>query len=299
MLHSTFRQFEIFVLVVEEEGFARAAERLNISQPAVSSHINALESQIGYRLFERRRGTTPILTAEGQQLYRRAKEVLSQADEIARNMARPNNQPREREIKIGTWSYLLDRWVRPRLPDFLPQNPYLAANFVTGPNRELETLTREGKLDVSFLVGYPPRANTNFEWLRDESIGLFISSKLVPRGANLNDLRRFAKYPFIMPPNSDRLENVIRVAFSDAGQNQIRFAFRTTYADVAKAMTLAGVGISCLFDERVEREVAAGDLIKLNMNLPNMSVYLVFGPRRRADSDVDRFASFVRSTVAA
>jgi DNA-binding transcriptional LysR family regulator len=299
MLHSTFRQFEIFVLVVEEEGFARAAERLNISQPAVSSHISALESQIGYRLFERRRGTTPILTAEGQQLYRKAKEVLSQADEIARSLARSSGQPRQREIKIGTWSYLLDRWVRPNLPGFLPKNPYLTSNFITGSNSELETLTHEGKLDVSFLVGYPPRANTNFEWLRDEPIGLFISSKLIPKGATSNDLRQFAKYPFIMPPNSDRLDNVIRTAFSDAGQDEIRFEFRTTYSDVAKSMTLAGVGISCLFEERVEREVAAGDLVKLSMNLPNMSVYLVFGPRRRADSDVDRFASFVRTAVAA
>ena len=60
-------QLRSFAAVAEENHLTRAAERLHLSQPAVSGHIKALEGELGVRLFERA-STGMELTAAGKEL---------------------------------------------------------------------------------------------------------------------------------------------------------------------------------------------------------------------------------------
>jgi LysR family transcriptional regulator, benzoate and cis,cis-muconate-responsive activator of ben and cat genes len=67
------RQLRSFVAVVEEGGFARAAQRLFLSPPAVTAHVKALEREVGARLLER----SPLeLTDSGQRLMTCARTLL-------------------------------------------------------------------------------------------------------------------------------------------------------------------------------------------------------------------------------
>ncbi|SMB98501.1 DNA-binding transcriptional regulator, LysR family [Thermanaeromonas toyohensis ToBE] len=77
----TLRQLRTFCCVVEEGAFRRAAERLFMTQPAVSQQINTLERYYGIKLFVRR-GRKLSLTPEGRFLYELAKQILSTIDEI-------------------------------------------------------------------------------------------------------------------------------------------------------------------------------------------------------------------------
>lgn len=78
------RDLRYFILVAEELGFTRAAERLFVSQPALSKQIRMLEKQLGVVLFERDRRTVR-LTAVGEALLPHARAVLAawQAAEAA------------------------------------------------------------------------------------------------------------------------------------------------------------------------------------------------------------------------
>lgn len=71
------RQLEYFVMVAEELNFSRAAERLNMTQPPLSTQIKALESEIGVTLFER---STRIvrLTRAGELFWASSRRLLSQ-----------------------------------------------------------------------------------------------------------------------------------------------------------------------------------------------------------------------------
>src|SRR4051812_32985974 len=83
------RHLRYFVTVAAELHFARAAQRLFISQPALSQQIRSLESELGFRLLERNsRGVE--LTAEGAAFLIEAKIVVRDADhagEVARALA--------------------------------------------------------------------------------------------------------------------------------------------------------------------------------------------------------------------
>ncbi len=79
----TFRKLEVFVAVAEDGNFRRAAERLGISQPSVSSQIKSTERYLGYQLFERRRGATSELSAEGRNFLQRARELVAAQSALA------------------------------------------------------------------------------------------------------------------------------------------------------------------------------------------------------------------------
>ncbi len=81
----SLRRLEVFCLVVELGGVTRAAERLMIAQPAVSSQIKSLETWFGAELF--RRGTGRLTPTEaGERAYRWAKETLAQSANVHRDV---------------------------------------------------------------------------------------------------------------------------------------------------------------------------------------------------------------------
>ncbi|MET8773359.1 LysR family transcriptional regulator, partial [Streptomyces sp. NPDC004658] len=77
------RLLRSFLAVAEEGSLVRAAERVYVSQPALTKQIRQLESRLGVRLFERSR-TGMALTDAGRELARRAPDVLAAWDDALR-----------------------------------------------------------------------------------------------------------------------------------------------------------------------------------------------------------------------
>jgi DNA-binding transcriptional LysR family regulator len=72
-------QLRTFVTVVDAGGIHRAAARINLSQPAASRQINALEAALGIRLFDRI-GRRLKLTSEGEGLLRLGRRLLGEVE---------------------------------------------------------------------------------------------------------------------------------------------------------------------------------------------------------------------------
>ena len=75
------RFLRTFVAIADNAGFARAAARLNLTQSAASRQIQALEDELGLRLFARV-GRSARLTAEGEDLLARSRRLLSDVEAI-------------------------------------------------------------------------------------------------------------------------------------------------------------------------------------------------------------------------
>ncbi|MEV5147706.1 LysR family transcriptional regulator [Streptomyces sp. NPDC052727] len=93
------RLLRSFLAVAEEGGLVRAAERVYVSQPALTKQIRQLESRLGVRLFERSRSGME-LTDAGQELARRAPDVLAAWDDALR-AARAAGRHTARVLRVG------------------------------------------------------------------------------------------------------------------------------------------------------------------------------------------------------
>ncbi|MEM6311365.1 MAG: LysR family transcriptional regulator [Pseudomonadota bacterium] len=83
MSRLTLRQLEYLVAVGETGSIARAADRLNVSSPSISSAITQLEADLGISLFVRQHAQGLSLTRGGQRVLKQARQVLGGAREIA------------------------------------------------------------------------------------------------------------------------------------------------------------------------------------------------------------------------
>ena len=89
------RNLSTFVIVADAGGFARAADRLSLTQSAASRQITALESELGIALFDRV-GRGLRITSEGKDLLQRGRQLLEDAAILeecsySRNRFRPNS----------------------------------------------------------------------------------------------------------------------------------------------------------------------------------------------------------------
>ncbi|MEM7753102.1 MAG: LysR family transcriptional regulator [Pseudomonadota bacterium] len=83
MSRLTLRQLEYLIVVGETGSIARAADRLNVSSPSISSAITQLEDELGVSLFVRQHAQGMSLTQGGRRVFEQARHVLSGAREIA------------------------------------------------------------------------------------------------------------------------------------------------------------------------------------------------------------------------
>jgi DNA-binding transcriptional LysR family regulator len=144
-------QLRSFVAVAELEHLTRAAERLHVSQPALSAQIKALEEELELELFERK-SSGMLLTAAGKRLLTRAQELLAQAQAL-RNEARALRGTVSGVVRVGTVSdapFIRLGEVTGIAVDCYPHLEIQLSHEVTGAAFQK---VREGTLDASYYYG--------------------------------------------------------------------------------------------------------------------------------------------------
>jgi len=194
------RHLRYFVAVAEELNFTRAAERLGINQPPLSSQIQQLEKEMGGPLF-RRKSRGVELTDAGKLLLEEARVILKQVDE-AKVGVRLRTRGETGRINIGSSG---GTYFHPLIPAIIREYRIHFPNVVLFPQASSTSLLvarlRAGQIDIAFIR--PPIGDTEglaIEVLVDEP-----SVMVLPAGHPLSrsssaPLSAFAKETFILYP---------------------------------------------------------------------------------------------------
>ena len=152
-MNLTFRQLRVFTEVARQLSFARAAETLHLTPPAVTMQVKEIESQIGLALFERQ-GRQVALTTTGEYFLVYARRLLATLKDADDAMARLKHLETGL-LTIGmvsTAQYFVPRL----LARFRDEHPGIDVRLRVGLNREsLLALLREGEVDLA-VMGRPP-----------------------------------------------------------------------------------------------------------------------------------------------
>jgi DNA-binding transcriptional LysR family regulator len=145
------RQLEIFLAVIEEQGFSAAGERLHMVQPAVSLAIRKLEETAGVRLLDRfRQGVTP--TAEGLLFLNHARSVLRQMDELASQLGDMRSLTTG-HIVLGAPPVTMALLLPALASEFLVRHPGITFGTTTGSSEVTMARMRSREIDIGFVPG--------------------------------------------------------------------------------------------------------------------------------------------------
>ncbi len=146
----TFEQIRTFLWVARLGGFRKASDRLNLSQPAVSTRISTLEAELKVRLFERGPGAL-ILTKHGQQLLAYAEQLLFVEEEIKNRVG--NASETEGVFRIGASETIAQAWLPEFLLAFATAYPRVNVDLTVDISGNLRDALVERRLDLVFLMG--------------------------------------------------------------------------------------------------------------------------------------------------
>lgn len=162
-----------FLEIVASGSFLHAAERLHVTQTAVSARVRSLESLLGRRLFVRSKsGATP--TAAGEQFVRHASALIQAWERARQQIAVPPG--RRALLTLGCepslWDPLLIDWLA-RMRETTPE---YALRVEVGSPAELVDRVADGTLDMAVLYAPQQRPGLRIDLLIDEKL-VFVSTR--------------------------------------------------------------------------------------------------------------------------
>ena len=210
-LRFDLRQVRAFLAVAEELHFARAAERLSMTAPAVSRTIQELERAVGVALFER--STRRVrLTAAGEAFAAECQLALGHL-QLAANAAKSAAEGASGKLRVGYMDFAINGRLPQILQAFRASAPGVSVDLEYLPTAAQHRALLEGRIDIGFMIG-PYEAHRMDNLLIDHDDFVV----LLPKGHPLTSrdtlrLRDLAHEPFVI--GSEETFSAFRKVFFD------------------------------------------------------------------------------------
>jgi DNA-binding transcriptional LysR family regulator len=251
-----FNRLRSFAAVAEAGHLTRAAEKLHISQPALSAQIKALEDELDLPLFER----TPAgmtLTPAGRRLLTEAEKVLAAAQVL-------HAEARSLKGEVGgkaTLGSLSD-------PEFIRLGDFMTAAVERYPLLEIEFKheitgmalehVRQGTLDGSFYYGDLNGSQVAGMALRE--IGYRVAAPAAWRDRIEHaGWAEIAAEPWILPPDVSTHHQLAQTLFHTHGAKPAKL-IGADHEVVVSSLVASGLGVALIRDEAAMHMAAAGEI---------------------------------------
>jgi DNA-binding transcriptional LysR family regulator len=289
----------VFCTVVESRSFARAADLLAMSPANVSMHIHTLEKLWGCRLFDRsRRGAH--LTEAGQTVYEYATAVLRETVAVRAQLSDLASGTAG-SVKFGSPAVQAVYILPALLAEFHRRYPAARVQLcVLPPDAPGEEVLR-GHLDfaiTSELTPIPRALRTEPLWVDSMVLVAPRDHRLAAR--SIVTLEEIANEDFVAGPFKTLGERRLDAALARAGLPPRRIAIVVNQHDALKQLVLNRAGLAVLFHRVVAAEVAAGQLVALQVEGVSMreEFRLVYRASHRFSPLAQNLIDFIRAAVA-
>jgi len=281
------RKLEIFLAVTQSGSFSVAAERLYITQAAVSQHMAKLEAHLGTTLFVRgRRGVR--LTASGEVLRGYAEQILNLLRE-AENAVLETGEAVRGQLRVGAsvsvGAYLLPDW----MGAFRARHPQGTLSLTTDITPSIQTALLDQRLDLAYVEGeLTPTPHLEKRLLHHVPQVAVVAADYAPlQGRNVVNWSDLADCAFIMRPPASHARQWLERLLHTQGLNP-RIIAEFDSPESIKQAVMAGVGVAVLPDYAVRRELNYGLLSALPLAQGLTRPLMLVWDKRRALSGTAR-----------
>ncbi len=237
------RQLRAFVEIAGQQSFTRAAERLNIAQPAVSMAIRKLEEELELTLFNRQ-GKQVGLTAEGEVFLAHAERILTNCRAALTEMAELKGLLRG-EVRIGIPPMMSSYYFPKVIKDFQDRYPHLHLSVFGEGAARIQRMIGRGEIDMGVIAGGKvPDGLDSRRFLREEIVACIPPGHpLAARGSVR--LAEFLAEPLVLFKEGyymrELMDELVR-----GGPFRPRIVFETNLFSLVRSLVKEGLGLSTL-----------------------------------------------------
>ena len=243
-------QLEYFVRIVEEKSFTKAAEKLFVSQPALSKAIRALEGELEVSLFRREPGALR-LTEEGETVYRFAADMLAYWDRRTAELLSILGRAKE-TLRFGLPPSVGSVFFSGVLFEYRQRFPQTVLQIFEGTSKQIEAMIAGGDLDLGLVLGpYEDPTMMRKTVFRSEVVAAVGKDHRLA-GCDVVDLSQLRHEPMVLVSKEYMFHDQILERCREAGFTP-NVIFTSLQWDLLLEMVAEGRGVTIICRPLVEK----------------------------------------------
>lgn len=283
--------FNAFIKVMETGSISIAAEKLYLTQPAVTKRIHGLEEYLGIKLFESMgRGIQP--TQAAFHILPRIKQWLSELEDIQRDLSQSQDQVQGR-LKIGTSHHIGLHHLPKYLKPFAQEYPLVELEVHFVDSEQAHQLVLSGEIELAFLT-LPPQSDVRLHYqpLWQDPL-TFVVAPFHPL-AHQQDLRLqdLINYPSLLPSAHTYTSQITLAEFEKHGL-KLQASMSTNPLESIRMLVSIGLGWSVLPQTLINQDL---QILDLNLQL-HRQLGMVWHPSRSQSKAMQMLISKIMQTL--
>ena len=286
---------EVFIQVAKEGSFSKAARKLHLTQPGVSSQISWLEENLGVPLFRRHRSGVD-LTDGGQIVLNHALRMLDVQDSLVKSIETYLKEEANTLVvgathAIGSYGLPCSIWT------FKQKYPDVAIQLQVANTAEVVRLVQQNIVDLGVIEGPAELGNLEYRTVSEDRLVVAVPSGHRLAGKDRIELQELTAEPIVLREAGSGVREMFNEACSEAGLTADDFTIvAEMYSDDAlKSSVEAGVGLAIVPSIIVSREVQRGwiSTVQLEGSVNVVPFQLVYRKERFKSKAALEFVDFL------
>ena len=295
------RQLAAFVAVVERRSFSQAAERLGVTQPAVSLQVRSLEKRLGAQLLDRS-GRRVEPTEAGLRLYRGAQKLLSLEEQLLDEIAGEGEGELTGELRIGASTGPAAVVVPLLLGEFQRQHPEVRIALTVSDTQSIVDRVAARDLELGIVGAARRQRAVRFEPFFEDEVILACPPRhpFAGRTVTLDELRDES---LIVMQEGAGVRQIVEDELRALGTRlrDLDVRLELGLQESVRSAVQAGFGVTFISRTAVEPELAAGTLSAARVKglEAKREISLARAAGRSPTRVADAFVEFARDRLAA
>lgn len=286
--------YKVFYFVAVEKNLTKAAQRLFISQPAITQSVKKLEEQLGYSLFYRTKHGMN-LTEAGTILYNHLQIpmecILNTKKKLEEEIEEKNNI-----IRIGAGNTLFKNNVIEPLKRFKQKYPNVVIEVLDGSTKDLLEQIENDLLDI-LLVNMPMIYDTTYEVQTIEKVqDAFIASKELKKYQDkCFSFKELNELPLVLQKSSSNSKRFLE-RLCKKYNTELKPSYELLTYSLVLDFVKSGLAVGFINKNHIKKELEKKELyeIKTNFEIPPREIGLVINPRKEKNPILEDFILYLK-----
>ena len=289
------RRLQVFHTVAAELSFTRAAEILNMTQPAVTHQIRQLEEELNTRLFDRANNRIS-LTAAGEAVLTYASRIIALYGELNESVKSLTGD-RSGLVTLGASTTIAEYMLPGMLGDFQQEFPDVQIRLRVANTDAVVSMVADNTIDLGVVEGQVDSQLLRIEECQQDELQVLMpSNHPLTQEASITP-SQLVDHPFINREDGSGTRGVIERYFAnhDTDVGQFNRLFELGSTEAIKGLVQAGMGVSIVSKATVAKELALGLLATRPLSPPLMRpLYFVRQRQKFRTQVMDELFQFAR-----